>query len=67
MYWAKALYRPTTKVPLHSRTKLDVKTPNAASEVPAKPIVVPNMKPARRPHRPMASDAGSVVSAEPTM
>jgi hypothetical protein len=35
--------------------------------VPMQPIAAPNMKPARRPQRPMASDAGTVVSAEPMM
>lgn len=38
-----------------------------ASAVPTSPMAAPNMKPARRPQRPMASEAGTVASAEPAM
>ncbi len=58
---------PVQNVPRHSSTKLPVSMPNAAVEVPTIPIPLPNMKPARRPQRAIASDAGTVVSAEPTM
>jgi len=51
----------------HSITKLPLCTAVAAISVPMIASAPPVMNPARRPKRPMASDAGTVIVAAPTM